>query len=298
MSNLILVFVCLGLGLLFQRLRTFHDAAPAVLNNYVIYVALPALVLKEIPRIALNGQALIPIIVAWLVMFFAFGLVMLSAKIIGCSRNTTGALLLMCVLGNTSFVGLPLLQAHLGEAAIPYGILYDQLGTFLALNTFGIVVANACGTTGKFDKRTVYLQILRFPPFLALIVAFVLRFITYPPWANEILTNLANTLVPVVMVAVGMQWRLRPDKGHGAIIALALAIILVLKPAFALTVLQWIPADKFVSQVVVLEAAMPAMISAGALASSYQLAPRLASSIIGYSLLLSLLSVWLWRVAI
>ena len=48
-------------------------------------------------------------------------------------------------------------------------------------------------------------------------------------------------------------------------------------------------------KVVVLEAAMPAMISAGVLAMNYQLAPRLASSLVGYSLLLSLVTVWAWR---
>ena len=40
---------------------------------------------------------------------------------------------------------------------------------------------------------------------------------------------------------------------------------------------------------------MPAMISAGVLAMSYNLLPRLAASLVGYSLLLSLFTVWLWR---
>ena len=40
----------------------------------------------------------------------------------------------------------------------------------------------------------------------------------------------------------------------------------------------------------VLEAAMPPMVTAGALAIAQQLAPRLAAAMVGYSLLLSLLT--------
>lgn len=44
-------------------------------------------------------------------------------------------------LVNAGFVGIPLIEALLGTDAVPYAILYDQFGTFLALNTYGILVA-------------------------------------------------------------------------------------------------------------------------------------------------------------
>ena len=49
-------------------------------------------------------------------------------------------------------------------------------------------------------------------------------------------------------------------------------------------------------QVSVLESAMPTMITAGALAIAHNLAPRLAAALVGYGILLSLLTLpaWLW----
>lgn len=49
-------------------------------------------------------------------------------------------------------------------------------------------------------------------------------------------------------------------------------------------------------QVNVLESAMPTMITAAALAISHRLAPRLAATLVGYGILLSLvtLPVWVW----
>ncbi len=297
MSNLVLVFVCLTLGLAFQRLKPFPENAAAALNAYVIYVALPALVLNEIPKLALDHRALIPVLMAWAVMAFSAGITFVSARYCKWSRPVTGAMMLVVTLGNTGFVGIPLIEAHLGNDAVPYAILYDQFGTFLALNTLGIVVAGYYSNdTGK--SSSLWRHIISFPPFIALPLAFALRFIGYPAWLSDILPRLASTLVPVVMVAVGLQWRLKLAREDVGPLAVALVLILILAPAFALALAMLLGLEGLVADVVVLEAAMPAMISAGVLAMAYQLAPRLASAIVGYSLMLSLLSVWAWRVLI
>ena len=85
------------------------------------------------------------------------------------------------------------------------------------------------------------------------------------------------------------------ESDHLEPLGIGLVYILVLAPAFALGVCLLLGIRGLAAQVVVLEAAMPAMISAGVLAISHNLAPRLASSLVGYSLMLALVSVWLWR---
>ena len=97
------------------------------------------------------------------------------------------------------------------------------------------------------------------------------------------------------MVAVGLQWRLRLERDIVAPLAVGLIATLFLTPLLAWSLLHFLGISDLTAQVVVLEAAMPAMISAGVLAMNYQLAPRLASSLVGYSLLLSLVTVWVWR---
>ncbi len=49
-----------------------------------------------------------------------------------------------------------------------------------------------------------------------------------------------------------------------------------------------------VARTVVLEAAMPSMVTAGALTIAHALAPRLAAALVGYGLLLGLLTLPLW----
>lgn len=294
MSNIAVVIICLLVGLLFQRSKRLPDNAAAALNGYVIYLALPALILAEIPKLTLNHQALIPVISAWVVMFFSAALTFLTARWLQWSREITGALMLLVPLGNTGFVGIPLIEAHLGANAIPYAILYDQLGTFIALNTLGVALAAYYAGSATSTTR-ILRNILIFPSFLALILAFFLRFLVYPDWLAEALARISSTLVPVVMVAVGLQWRFKLESAHLLPMLVGLFYILVVSPAFAWLGVWMFDIHGLAAQVVVLEAAMPAMISAGVLAISHNLAPRFASSMVGYSLLIGLLTVWLWR---
>src|SRR5690606_34821469 len=147
MANLAVILFCLSLGVLLQRLRRMPDNAPTSLNLYVIYVALPALVLSEISQLHPSAEALLPIVFAWILMGLTALGVWLLARAFHWSRPVTGVLMLTVPLGNTGFVGIPLLEAVAGPETIPYAILYDQFGTFLALNTYGVIVAaNYSGT--------------------------------------------------------------------------------------------------------------------------------------------------------
>lgn len=297
MSNIAVVIICLLVGLFFQRSKHLPENAAASLNGYVIYVALPALILAEIPKLALNHEAVIPVVVAWSVMLFSAAITFFTARWLKWSREITGALMLLVPLGNTGFVGIPLIEAHVGPKGIPFAILYDQLGTFIALNTFGIALA-AYYAGGAISAARIARNILMFPSFIALILAFLFRFFTYPEWLAEALARISSTLVPVVMVAVGLQWRFKLESAHFVPLMVGIFYILLVSPAFAWLGLELFGIQGLVAQVVILEAAMPAMISAGVLAISHNLAPRLAASLVGYSLLLGLVSVWLWRLVL
>ncbi len=297
MSNIAVVVIALVIGLLLQRTKRFPDNAAATLNLYVIYVALPALILAEIPKLSFSHEALVPVAAAWIIMLFSAVLTWGTARALKWSRELTGALMLLVPLGNTGFVGIPLIEAHLGPSAIPYAILYDQLGTFIALNTYGVVVA-CYYSSGSTSAVKILRNIVVFPPFIALFIAFATSLFVYPEWLLAALARISSTLVPVVMVAVGLQWRLTLSREYLSPLMLGLLYILLVSPVFACLGLWLFDIQGLAAQVVILEAAMPAMISAGVLAISHNLVPRFASSLVGYSLLIGLVSVWLWRLAI
>src|SRR3546814_14311018 len=105
-----------------------------------------------------------------------------------------GVLLLIVVLGNTSFLGYPLVRALLGESALPYAVVYDQFGAFMLLSTFGLYVLARYGGERKPRARDIALRMLRFPPFLALLFALTVMPVDPPTFIAHGLVRLADAL--------------------------------------------------------------------------------------------------------
>jgi hypothetical protein len=291
MENFILTisFLLIGMGL--RRLRRFPDNTAQVLNLFVIYVSLPALVLIKVPALVFARQLLLPALLPWGMLLFAAALILAAGKWWGWERETTGALLLLAPLGNTSFLGIPMVRAFFGEEGIPYAVLYDQLGSFLALAVYGSAVLALYGKEGeKPTARAVMVKILTFPPFLCLLLALAFRGAPMLGTAAALLQALAATLVPVVMVAVGFQLTLRLNPEVLKPLAAGLLVKLVLAPAAALLVCRLLACDSLAARVSVFEAGMPPMVSAGAMAIMAGLAPRLSAALVGVGIVLSFIT--------
>ncbi|WP_020209407.1 AEC family transporter [Gilvimarinus chinensis] len=294
MNSFVLIGFCLAVGLALQFGRLAGESLAARLNAYVINIALPALIFFELPRLTFDATIILPVLVCWSVMVVTALGVLLASRLFSLSKSISGCLLLMLPLGNTGFVGIPLIDALVGSEGVGYAILYDQFGTFLALNTFGIAVAVGY-SGGQASVVAIAKRIMSFPPFLCLLLAFALLWWEYPVWLDQSFRFVAWTLVPVVMVAVGISWRLKLNREDIVVFSAALLTYCVFKPLVAVLFSHLYGGTGLAHQVVVLEAGMPAMISAGVLAMRYNLAPRLAASLVGYSLPAGILSLFVWR---
>ncbi|MEG3640533.1 AEC family transporter [Magnetococcus sp. PR-3] len=288
MENLILVFLLVMAGYSFQRLQAFPaPQAAAILNQYVIHISLPALVLWQVPKLPFSTELLAPLLMPWLLLIITAGLVLMVAKLLHWSRPLTGGMLMVVPLGNTSFVGVPLIEALYGGHGVPYAILYDQTGTFLALATYGAVILAAYHGDGMPGFKPTVRKILTFPPFLSLIGALILRFTYNPPFLEFYLQKLAETLVPVVMVAVGLSFKLRPPPGESLELGIGLLLKLVVTPLVALAICLVMGWQGVAAEVTVLEAGMPSMITAGALAMAAGFAPQVMAAMVGWGIVLA-----------
>jgi predicted permease len=306
MENFALVLVYLLIGTLLRRVRGFPAETGPVLNQYVLYVALPALVLQKMPLLEFTSQLWIPAAMPWVLLAITAGAVLLAARLWQLDRQITGALLVVLPLGNTSFLGYPMVEAFYGDTGLPFAIIYDQAGSFLALVTYAAILAAWFSPTAgpRPSAAQILPRILLFPAFLAMLLGLALKGSSYPAFMELLLDSLAATLVPVVMIAVGFQLRLKLDSGQTTPLVLALGFKLLLMPALALGLLWLVQPrplliEPLLTQVVVLQAAMPPMITAGTLAIGAALAPRFVAALVGLGLLGSFvtLPLWYWLLA-
>ncbi len=300
MESFFLILSYIFIGLILRKIRVMPENTPVVLNTYVLYVALPALILKNIPLLHFSSALLIPVITPWFLLLCVVVITLSLSKLFGWSRDITGAMLIILPLGNTSFLGYPMTQALFGPAGMPYAVIYDQLGSFIALATYATVIAalysNKVNTP---NMQTILIKIISFPSFIALTGGLLLRDSVWPGLVIDLINGLAATLVPVVMIAVGFQLHFRLSREELNPFIAALGMKLLVMPLLAWSLWTALGKDGLVVDISVFQAAMPPMISAGALAITAGLAPRLVSGIIGFGILFSLMTLplvaWLVR---
>lgn len=288
MENFVLIifFMLIGMGL--RRIQLFPDNSAVVLNLFVIYVSLPALVLLKVPELSFTRELLTPAFMPWVMLVLSVGILLILSKVFSWERETLGALLLLVPLGNTSFLGIPMVQVFFGDTGIPYAVLYDQLGSFLALATYGSVVIAIYGKGNETPTmNSVIKRVLTFPPFLSLLIALSLRTTTLPGSFYFLLKPLAVTLIPVVMVAVGFQLTLQLNSTLLKPMAAGLVVKLMLAPCLALILCRMLGLNSIAAQISVFEAGMPPMVSAGAMAIMAGLSPKLTAAMVGFGIFLS-----------
>jgi predicted permease len=285
METVLPFFVLLCIGIVLRYLELFPSETDKSLNLYVIYIALPALILQQVPRLDFNGSIMAPLIMPWLVVVFSGAMVLLVCRLLRWSRETTGALLLMVPLGNTSFLGIPMVERFFGTSGIPYAVLYDQFGSFLALCSYGTLILALYGSGGGGGFWPVLKKIILFPPFIALVAALFLRDTAFPGWVHALLAMAAKSMVPVVMVAIGFQMRLLLPKDELAPLAVGLLLRLLVTPVVFLYGCRLLDLTGPAVKVSLLETAMPSMVIAGALASIAGLKPGLSSAMAAYGIL-------------
>jgi malate permease and related proteins len=294
MVNLLVIVVCFALGILLRRTGRFGEHAPSALNAFVLNISLPAAALLHIHDLRFDSSLLFAVLAPW--VLFVVGAVILHAigRALRLPAATIGCMVLMGGLGNTSFVGLPMIEAMYGREALGIGILCDQPGSFLILATLGLAVA-ARYSGGATTPADIARRILRFVPFWAMIAGLLLSPIDYPPIVRTLLARLADTLTPLAMVSVGIQLRLAHLRGRTAPLALGLTWKMLAGPAMILGIGVAVGvADPLTLDVTVFEMAMPPMVTAGIVALEHDLDAPLAALMLGIGIPLALALLPLW----
>jgi malate permease and related proteins len=296
LENIALLFVCLALGMALRKFRRVPDNAYTTINAFIINVALPALALQQIHSVKLDPALVYAVLMPWLLFAASAALFWIVGRRLNLPPTTTGALAVVGGLGNTSFIGLPMIESFYGPSGMPTGILIDQLGTYLVLSTVGIVVICAY-SDGAVTRSDIVNRIATFPPLIALIVALALIPVRYPPLIASVLSRIGGTLAPLALVSVGLQLRLGELSGKSGLLAMRLGYKLVLAPLLILALYAGLIGLRGrTTEVTLFEAAMPPQLGGSIVAIQYGLDAKLISLMVGIGTVAAFLTLpaWSW----
>ena len=296
MDSIIMLFLCLILGIGLQYVKTFPQQAHLTLNQFVIHVSLPALALFYIPKIELNAQLLYPLGIAWLGFAMSFVFFYTIGRRMGWSNKLIGCLTLTAGLGNTSFVGFPVIQALYGEEGLKTAIIVDQPGSFVVMATLGVITATLY-SRGKTEMKTIANKILFFPPFMGFVLACGMNIFKFDfiPDLQTVFQKLGATVTPIALLSVGLQLKIDRNSQHWKFLRFGLFFKLILTPAIFFLLYKIVLGGKGLTvDVSIMEAAMAPMITGTILSASYGLKPKLSSMMVGVGIPLSFITLAIW----
>ncbi len=294
MESLLLLLVCALLGILAARFVRGAAAFAQPLNWWVLNIALPALVLELIPKLELGWHLWFLPVSQWLVFLGSWLFFTLLGKLWHWTPQRVGGLTLVAGLGNTMFIAYPVIEAVLGREALPYAVVADQAGAFIAFTVGGALVIAVCsGTAGQQGSllNSITQRLLRFPALYAILIGLIVGAAGgWPTLIDNLLVRLGATLTPLALFSAGLQFRLYLGRGLRTAVATGIAWKLVLAPLL-IAALGWATGTSGPALTVgILQAAMPPMISASILASQHDLEPGLVNTVLALALLVSVVT--------
>ena len=289
------IVVLLAIGRILEWRRMVPENAAQTLNLVVLNVCLPAAILLYAPRLQFNSELIGLVAVPWIILLVTILVVWPVARLLRFDHGSTANLLLLIPLGNTSFIGYALIPVLVGAGAMRYAVVYDQLGSFLILTTWGLIVLALFAGGERPTPVSILRRIISFPPFIALMFALTIMPAEPVSAVAHGLQLLADALLPIVVLALGMQIRLHLPRHHRLPLVLGLVAKLLLMPLIAFGLCRWFNLPQEISLVAIYLTAMPPMITSGALLSSAGLAPELAAALVGYGVVASMITLPMWH---
>ncbi len=287
------VFLFVLIGYLFKLLK---EDISRELTEFVIYFSLPALALSKIRILEFNDVIFKVIAVSYIAMFSAFFISLVIGKILKLSRRDLATFMIVSIFGNTSFVGFSYVESLYSMKEIVYALVYDQLGSFVALLTFGIAIISWGGGKKENFKKDVLKQIFFSPPLIAIVVAVYFHGSHFPPYIEGLLDKLQATLIPLVTIIVGMKLELRALVKQFRENVIALSIKMFLVPLILLGIMHiFFDMSQIWAKVTLLEVAMPPMTMATVYAIKGGLNKTLAINTLALGILVSFISIITWN---
>lgn len=295
MVNFILIAVCIIAGMIFKATKSIHPDAHKGINTWILYLALPAVSFKYLPKVEWSKEMLFPVATTFLIAIGSLFFMKFYSKAKGYSERSRRSLELASGYSNTSFIGFPLISAFYGEQYLSIAIICDQT-MFLCLSTIGIISALKGGSNGSgaIDVKFILKRLFTFPPFLGCIGALILsQFIDLTP-AEPFFDKLAATVGPLALFSVGLQLKFNGWRKLWSQISMSMLYKLMIAPAVIMLLALIIGIKGDVAKITIFEAAMPTLVTSSIIAEQFKLNTKLTNLIIGISIIFGFITSYFW----
>lgn len=298
--QIISLFIIMIIGYTLRKTKVFDDASNARFTRLIIYVSLPAQIIKAFASnqgIVSNKEVLFMFGMSTLayLLYAIVGIVFLV--LFRVPEEKKGTFLFMMMFGNVGFMGMPLTEALLGEEALIYAVIFNVIFNLLVYS-FGILMICKKDNNFRFPIKKLLNM-----PLISAILSIILYFgkVQLPSVAIQSLDYMGNVTTPVAMLILGstiagMPWKELFDEWR---IYIFTAFKLILIPLIVILLLKVAPdMNPLIYGSLILLSATPVATNTTMLAIEYDGDRALASKGIFFTTLLCMLTIPLIQVLV
>jgi malate permease and related proteins len=277
--------------------RWLPRQTPFYLGKSLFLVGVPVSVFVFLRRTDLSGSIWLAGVAAWAAMLTGLSLMYGLLNYAGGAqwpRSTQGSALLAVTLGNTGYIGFPIILTLFGDPGFAWALFYDLLGTTLGAYGMGALIASHYGAGAKRGFAALQ-NALKNPT----IVAFGLALLYRDPLPGMLdlgLTAIAWGSIGLALLLIGMRLGQLTSLEQLRPVLLPIGVKMLLLPLLMWGITLNLSIPPIAKQVIVLQTAMPPAFATVVLTENYKLDPEFAVAVVagGTIALLFTLPMWLW----
>ncbi len=121
------------------------------------------------------------------------------------SKPTQGSFLLAMMVGNTGFLGFPVILTLVGAEYFAWGLFYD-LSISLGVQIFGVALAAYYGSAERMKGWiTPVMSVIKNPSLWAFVVGAYIKTLNLAPQFDQVFQNGAWVVINLFLILIGMQ---------------------------------------------------------------------------------------------
>ncbi len=281
-SFLILIF----LGFFLKKIKFLNENEGELLRKILFNVSLPSLVMYSIITSNFTGNFYKIFLIVPLSMIIQFIIAFLIGNVYFKDKKELATLILISVMGNTAFLGYPLVEMFFSSKNLPFGIFYDQVHFY----TFLILIYPLLTFISKSENRSLKSSFIT-PPVIAFLVSLILRNFFIPQVVIESLNILKQSVTPLVLLYLGINLDLNISKKDLSYLIPVIILKLIVLPYITLYISNLFKAESIIKSVSLLQSMMPTMMATIIFGSQIGLNRKIIAKAVGITTIISSITI-------
>ncbi len=263
-ESVLSVYVIILLGFVLTKRGILDMDIARKFSWLIINVTFPCYIIVALPSkftIDMLGEAGFGFAISMASLLLLFPIGYALAKWLKVAKDRVGVFTAMIVFSNTIYIGVPVCVALFGDVCMPYVLQY-YLATTITFWTVGVYVLRRCGTLDTGNKTSPIMSLLNMPIIASVIaLSVVVLDIELPFMVTNSFEIVGAMTTPLAVLFIGIVFAGTNFKDFyfSKDILVLMVGRFVIAPVMIYVLLALFNAPQFMTQVLIIQAAMPVM---------------------------------------